>query len=138
MAKEDFNTAKDRLERARKEMLWVVNVLDDPDTHMQEYNLTRDEQEELFLESQRKLAEIQMATARLHAKEVHIQVRNKTVKRIGAIPPWQDAEDLIPSWPDRGDQKEQQQLAQQDAEDLIPSWPDREDKPALRDEDATQ
>lgn len=80
-------------------MFWVLNMLDEPDTHMKEYNLTTEEKKELFLESQRKVAEIQMGIARLHSKERSVQVGNKTIEFIGSIPPW-----AIPPWGDEMDE----------------------------------
>lgn len=75
MAAEDFNSAKDRLEKAKKETMWIVGVSNDPAIHTQEYNLIPEEQKALLLESQKHLVEIQKAIEQL---------------RIGAIPPWPD------------------------------------------------
>ncbi len=58
MAAEDFHSAKDRLERAKKETIWIIGVSNDLAIHMQEYNLTPEEKNALLLESRKHLVEI--------------------------------------------------------------------------------
>ncbi len=85
MTTEDFHSAKDRLERAKKEAIWIIGVSNDLTIHMQEYNLTPEEKDALLLESRKHLAEIQKAIAR---------------ERIEFIPPFSDHE-FIPPFPDQ-------------------------------------
>ncbi len=105
MASQDFNSAKDRLEQAHNETRWLLGILDDPTTHMGEYNLTPEEQKFLLLESQRKLVQIHMDIG-------------KSLSQIGVIPPWPDeeVEELVAK------------LSTTEAAPVITPWPDKEDK----------
>lgn len=88
MSQDDFQKARKRLERAKKEVSWAIAVLEDPAAHLKQYHLSQDEEEELFQELHTDLTEIQTSIAQLFSRKRQIKIDNKTVKMVGPIPPW--------------------------------------------------
>ena len=84
MAAEDFISAKDRLEQAKNEVIWLISVSSDPASHTKDYDLAPEEQEALHQESKKHLVEI--------------------IEAMEGIPSWDDPQlrslPGIPSWPD--------------------------------------
>ena len=88
MSQADFKKAGNRLKRAKKEVLWALAVLEDPTANLKGYNLTPDEEEELFQEYHEVLADIQSALTQLFSKKSQIMIESKMVTMVGPIPPW--------------------------------------------------
>ena len=88
MSQEDFQKARKRLARVKKEVLWAIAVLEDPSANLERYNLSQDEVEELFQEFHADLTDIQTAIAQLLSQRRHIQVEDKRMFMVGPIPPW--------------------------------------------------
>lgn len=95
MSQDDFQKARKRLERAKKEVSWAIAVLEDPAAHLKQYHLSQDEEEELFQELHTDLTEIQTSIAQLFSRKRQIKIDNKTVKMVGPIPPWSEAAQIL-------------------------------------------
>ena len=72
MSSREFNKEERRLRRAKKEMLRLLGLLEDPDRYMEDSDLTQDEKTRLLHEGQSLVAEILTAIAHLHSKETSI------------------------------------------------------------------
>ena len=58
MSEADFNKAQQRLERARKELQWLLKTLSNPATFLQQYDLASSEKERLLNEDIAGILEI--------------------------------------------------------------------------------
>ena len=88
MSQADFEKASNRVEQAKQDVLWALDVLDDPATNLGEYELTQEEVDELFDEFHADLGEILTATARVLFRRANIEVEDQIVAMVGPIPPW--------------------------------------------------
>ncbi len=108
MTHTEFDKAKKRLEQAKQDIFWAINVLNNSGSKLDEYQLTPQETEQLHSYLQHDLDEIQQALAlkpstsreisrgipetRSGYRETSYEVYGQP-KIVGAIPPYDDPYD---------------------------------------------
>lgn len=78
MSQVEFEKARKHLEQAKQEMLWLLAVLDDPQTSLKEYQLSQKEREQLYQECLAEMQELLFLFLQGLSKRVHIHVESKT------------------------------------------------------------
>jgi hypothetical protein len=110
MTHSEFEKAKKRLEQAKQDIFWAINVLNNSGSKLDEYQLTPQETERIHQKFQHDLDEIQQALAlkpsitreisrgipipgtRSGYSETSYEVYGQP-KIVGAIPPYDDDEE---------------------------------------------
>jgi biopolymer transport protein ExbB/TolQ len=108
MTHSEFEKAKKRLEQAKQDIFWAINVLNNSGNKLNEYQLTPQETERIHQKFQDDLDEIQQALAlkpstsreisrgipgtRSGYRETSYEVYGQP-KIVGAIPPYDDDEE---------------------------------------------
>ncbi len=89
MSQIEFKKARKHLEQAKQEMLWLLAVLDDPQTSLKEYQLSQKEQELLYQECLVEMQELLFPFLQGLSKRVYMHVESKTSRVAEPAPPEQ-------------------------------------------------
>lgn len=89
MSQIEFKKARKHLEQAKQEMLWLLAVLDDPQTSLKEYQLSQKEQEQLYQECLAEMQELLFPFLQGLSKRVYMHVESKTSRVAEPAPPEQ-------------------------------------------------
>lgn len=87
MSSADFKKAQDRVEQAKQDILWLLSFLNDPNSSLKGYRLTKLEKEKLSRECLATLIDIQTAVAQVPSKKSHRKVEHtfkETIENTGA------------------------------------------------------
>ncbi len=99
MSKADFEKAKKRLEKAKKEMHWAIRVFADSAQHLSNLELSQQELAELCELLQLDLEQMQRAVKRIPGKQTgkniyrgidFVGYESTSPKIVGEIPPFDD------------------------------------------------
>jgi hypothetical protein len=94
MGQKELNTIIRRMKRAKKDILWSLDVLEETNAHLEGYDLTQDEIDQIFQTFYEDWAEIWIKLEPVLLKRSHVLIEGQIAEITGPLPERLRREDI--------------------------------------------